>query len=187
LLENNTNNAIRIKSKKRITNPERKYLKEITVAGVRDQLLTTNIIDEFISVIGSGKEATVLLARETGTSDLVCVKVFRLFTGTIRRQLRGTKHLMEDDMASIAAKQEYWNLMEMYQANIPVPRPRKLIKNLDDIPFPARDLLDMEIYLNHPLNDIGTMRSPATDVITSRGCRRTERIFKTLLLILMVI
>ncbi len=47
---------------------------------------------------------------------------------------------------------------------------RKLIKNLDDIPFPARDLLDMEKYINHPLNHIGTMRKPATDVITSRGC-----------------
>lgn len=48
--------------------------------------------------------------------------------------------------------------------------PGKLIKNLDDIPFPARDLLDMNYYINHPLTSAGTMRSPATDVITSRGC-----------------
>ncbi|MBU0962885.1 MAG: B12-binding domain-containing radical SAM protein [Nanoarchaeota archaeon] len=47
---------------------------------------------------------------------------------------------------------------------------RPLIQNLDDIPFPARDLLDMQLYFNHPQNSIGTMRSPATDVITSRGC-----------------
>ncbi|MBS3163658.1 cobalamin-dependent protein, partial [Candidatus Woesearchaeota archaeon] len=47
---------------------------------------------------------------------------------------------------------------------------RLLMENLDDLPFPARDLLNMQDYLEHPLNAIGTMRSPATDVITSRGC-----------------
>ena len=45
----------------------------------------------------------------------------------------------------------------------------KLI-SVNDLPFPARDLLNMQNYLEHPLNAIGTMRSPATDIITSRGC-----------------
>ncbi|MDD5650711.1 MAG: radical SAM protein [Candidatus Nanoarchaeia archaeon] len=47
---------------------------------------------------------------------------------------------------------------------------RELLKNLDEIPFPARHLLNMKQYFNHPLNSIGTMRKPATDIVSSRGC-----------------
>jgi len=49
-------------------------------------------------------------------------------------------------------------------------KPRELIKNLDEIPFPSRNLLNMKKYLDHPLNSIGTMRKPATDIVSSRGC-----------------
>ena len=49
-------------------------------------------------------------------------------------------------------------------------KPRELIKNLDEIPFPARHLLNMKKYFEHPLNSIGTMRKPATDIVSSRGC-----------------
>ena len=49
-------------------------------------------------------------------------------------------------------------------------KPHELIKNLDDIPFPARHLLDMKKYLEHPWNSLGTMRKPATDIVSSRGC-----------------
>jgi len=47
---------------------------------------------------------------------------------------------------------------------------REYIENLDDIPFPARHLLPMERYLNHPQNSIANMRSPTTEIISSRGC-----------------
>lgn len=49
-------------------------------------------------------------------------------------------------------------------------KPRELIKNLDEIPFPSRHLLNMKKYFEHPLNYIGTMRKPATDIVSSRGC-----------------
>lgn len=42
------------------------------------------------------------------------------------------------------------------------------IKNLDDLPFPARHLLPMELY-DDP-NDSFSMRHPGTSMITSRGC-----------------
>jgi len=47
---------------------------------------------------------------------------------------------------------------------------RDLIRNLDELPVPARHLLRMNKYLEHPLVDIGVIRGPVTDMITSRGC-----------------
>ena len=46
---------------------------------------------------------------------------------------------------------------------------RALIADLDTIPFPARDLLDMNLYLDTKPG-FYTMRSPAATMITSRGC-----------------
>jgi magnesium-protoporphyrin IX monomethyl ester (oxidative) cyclase len=49
-------------------------------------------------------------------------------------------------------------------------RPRELIFNLDDIPFPARDLMAFEKYLATSKHNPYLMRYPATTIITSRGC-----------------
>lgn len=103
---------------------------EITVSQARDQLLATDKITKIIGVFGGGKEATVLVAEERETGDYVCAKVFRYFTSTIRKRLRGTKHILESGMATIAAKQEYWNLVEMHNAAIPVPKPRFRTENI---------------------------------------------------------
>jgi len=53
---------------------------------------------------------------------------------------------------------------------IKINPPSEYIKNLDELPFPARHLLPMEKYLNHPQNSIANMRSPTTEIISSRGC-----------------
>lgn len=46
---------------------------------------------------------------------------------------------------------------------------RDFIKDLDSIPFPARHLLDMNLYLEkHPGHY--AMRAPSSTIITSRGC-----------------
>lgn len=45
--------------------------------------------------------------------------------------------------------------------------PREEIKNLDDLPFPARHLLDMKRYLPHPGN---YKTLPSTALLSSRGC-----------------
>lgn len=105
-------------------------IKEIRLVEARDELLSLKEIDKVIYAIGAGKEATVLLARETKTKDLVCAKVFRYFTSTIRKRLQGTKHISKMGMAYIVAKQEYWNLVELYNAQVPVPRPRYLLDNI---------------------------------------------------------
>ena len=46
-------------------------IKEITVSEARKQLLTTNKIKKVLSVIGGGKEATVLLAQEKETDEFL--------------------------------------------------------------------------------------------------------------------
>ena len=49
--------------------------------------------------------------------------------------------------------------------------PRPPIQKLDDIPFPARDLLPMKDYLFTRVGRVGwELRSPSTSMITSRGC-----------------
>ena len=53
---------------------------------------------------------------------------------------------------------------------IKINKPAGYIKNLDEIPFPARHLLPMEKYLKHPQNAMANMRKPTTEIVTSRGC-----------------
>jgi radical SAM superfamily enzyme YgiQ (UPF0313 family) len=50
-------------------------------------------------------------------------------------------------------------------------QPRPLIQNLDELPFPARDLLPMHEYLSAQVGRVGwELPSPSTSMITSRGC-----------------
>jgi len=47
---------------------------------------------------------------------------------------------------------------------------RQFLNDLDALPYPARDLLAMPIYLNVGIRASNLMRKPATTMITSRGC-----------------
>jgi serine/threonine-protein kinase RIO1 len=105
-------------------------LREVTVKEATKQLLATGEIKRVYSVIGAGKEATVLLAQEKETDELICAKVFRYFTSTIKKRLQGTHHISKEGMASLAAKQEFWNLYELYNVNISVPKPKYLLNNI---------------------------------------------------------
>jgi len=52
-----------------------------------------------------------------------------------------------------------------------VNRPRRLIRNLDLLPSPARDLLPMKHYLKANFGrSAWAVRQPATSIVTSRGC-----------------
>lgn len=48
--------------------------------------------------------------------------------------------------------------------------PRPLIKNLDELPFPAYNLVDMEAYLKPPKIEYRSFKDRAISMITSRGC-----------------
>lgn len=126
--------GIELSKNGRLLNEDREdcriLLREITVKEVSNQLLATGKIKKVLSAIGAGKEATVLLAQEKETDELVCAKVFRYFTSTIRKRLHGTHHISKELMASLAAKQEFWNLYGLHNVNIPVPKPRYLLNNI---------------------------------------------------------
>lgn len=49
--------------------------------------------------------------------------------------------------------------------------PRPFIQNLDELPFPARDMLPMHDYLNAKLGRAAwSVKQPSTSIITGRGC-----------------
>ena len=136
---------------------QKKQLREVRIAEARSQLLATGEIKKVLAIIGGGKEATVLLA-ESIEDELVCAKVFRYFTSTIKKRLRGTKHLLADEMAALAARQEYWNLYEMHNY-VPVPKPRLLVENIVLMDFigeetgsstPAPLLRDVDLNIYDP-------------------------------------
>lgn len=55
------------------------------------------------------------------------------------------------------------------EGNIIINSPREFIGNLDTIPFPARHLLDMDLYIDNKPGPY-LMRAPSTTIVTSRGC-----------------
>ncbi|MFX0086800.1 MAG: RIO1 family regulatory kinase/ATPase [Candidatus Hodarchaeota archaeon] len=120
--------------KREISSPQ---IREIRITEAKTQLLETGEINKILAVIGGGKEATVLLV-ENSKGKLVCAKVFRFFTSTIKKRLQGTSHITASDMAALAAKQEFWNLSEMKNC-APVPKPYLLLKNIVIMEFIAKN------------------------------------------------
>ena len=49
-------------------------------------------------------------------------------------------------------------------------KPRPFIENLDIVPFPARDLMPMGLYLNDWYRTKMSMRPPRANLVSSRGC-----------------
>lgn len=47
---------------------------------------------------------------------------------------------------------------------------RSFIKDLDSLPLPARDLVDMRLYLGDTYRNAFSMSPPRANVVTSRGC-----------------
>jgi len=54
--------------------------------------------------------------------------------------------------------------------NVVVNSPRPLIKNLDELPYPAYHLVDMEQYLSPKTIEYRSFKNRAISMITSRGC-----------------
>lgn len=56
------------------------------------------------------------------------------------------------------------------KSKVKINKPADFIQDLDSIPFPARHLLPMNRYLEHPQNAVANIRGPTTEIISSRGC-----------------
>ncbi|MHA1673793.1 MAG: RIO1 family regulatory kinase/ATPase domain-containing protein [Promethearchaeota archaeon] len=103
---------------------------EISMKEIQEQLNAAGKIGKIYSIIGQGKEALVLTAQEILTNQPVCVKIFKFYSSTNKKRIEGTHHIRASGMAMLAAKQEYWNLKEMFNHDIPVPKPLHLLQNI---------------------------------------------------------
>jgi RIO kinase 1 len=105
-------------------------LQEVTVDWAAKTLISYKLADKVHAVLGAGKEATVLLA--SNNDHFLCAKIYRYFTSTNEKRLQAIydPHIHHDDIASIVAKREYNNLVKMYEADIPVPKPLHCIDNI---------------------------------------------------------
>ncbi|OYT14467.1 MAG: hypothetical protein B7C24_18210 [Bacteroidetes bacterium 4572_77] len=77
-----------------------------------------------------------------------------------------------DIVRTVEQNGHYRNIKQIYYRmdDVVMQNPnRELIDDLDKIPFPARDLLDINLYLDDKVGQY-EMRHPQTTMITSRGC-----------------
>lgn len=105
-------------------------ISEIIPKNITTLLKNTGKIDKVYSIIGQGKEAMVLTAKEAGIDRALCVKIFKYYSSTNKKRIQGSHHIRAEDMAGVAAKQEYWNLKELYSHHIAVPQPIYLLNNI---------------------------------------------------------
>jgi anaerobic magnesium-protoporphyrin IX monomethyl ester cyclase len=97
------------------------------------------------------EEATNVDVAAMGEGEYAMLDIVQAFEG--KKQL--------SDVLGIAYRQD---------RKIQLNPPRTLIENLDELPYPAYDLVDMEQYLNPKKIGYRSFRDRAISMITSRGC-----------------
>ncbi len=83
------------------------------------------------------------------------------------------EYTMVDVAKAFEGKEELNEVLGIaYRKNgeVNVNPPRPLIKNLDELPYPAYELVDMEKYLSPKKIGYRSFRSRAISMVTSRGC-----------------
>ena len=97
------------------------------------------------------QEATNVDIAVTSEGEYAMLEVAQFFEG--KKQLK--------DILGIAYRKD---------GEIVVNESRPLIENLDELPYPAYDLVDMEQYLNNGKIGYRSFKNRAISMITSRGC-----------------
>ena len=107
--------------------PSTKQFSEVSHRDAPHLLKEYALLDEVVGTVGGGKEATVYI----GIKDEVplVAKIFKFFSGTNVKRLRGTHRLTEMDMAAIMAKREFWVLKDLETAGVTAPRPVAHVNN----------------------------------------------------------
>jgi len=82
----------------------------------------------------------------------------------------GEGELTTLDLVGDKKLSEVQGIVYRENGNIKVNEKRKPISNLDILPFPARELLDMDLYLQPNSDVIRGIYLRATSIFTSRGC-----------------
>lgn len=74
------------------------------------------------------------------------------------------KHERSEDVYSISGTVTRKN------GNIVKNPERSFIQNLDSLPLPAREMVDMSLYLHEPYRTLFAIKPPRLNIMTSRGC-----------------
>lgn len=85
----------------------------------------------------------------------------------------GERTFLELCQTILKSKKSYENIKGIAfnkTGRIVKTKERELITDLDEIPFPARDMIDFEKYHGTQANNPYLMRYPTSTIITSRGC-----------------
>jgi len=115
-----------------------------------------------VPIIGGGPHATAMPRQciEEGNMDVVVIGegeiTFTELVQAFRKKFLFKKESLKD-VKGIAFK---------YGNEIFMTPPRVFIRNLDEIPFPARDLMDILDYPGYHY----VKRIPDTEILSSRGC-----------------
>ena len=119
----------------RLTQVEEDYvIPELDGKFGAEQIINLGLCAETVYIIGSGKEATVYMARDN-QGELVAIKLYRIYRTAHRSDLldldgnvsgardKGTQSAVRVQAASILAMQEYDMLVELYDKGVPLPMP----------------------------------------------------------------
>lgn len=119
-------------------------------------------IDPSILTVVGGPHVTVVpkgFLEEAKNVDIAVTGEGEYAMRDIAEYFQGKKQL--EDVLGIAYRKN---------GEIKVNSPRPFLKNLDELPYPAYDHVDMEQYLNPKKIGYRSFRNRAISMITSRGC-----------------
>ena len=119
-------------------------------------------VDPSILTVVGGPHVTVVPAEfleETRNVDIVVIGEGEYTMLDIVRFFEGTKKI--DDIQGIAHRRDN---------KVVLNSPRPFTKNLDELPYPAYHLVDMEQYLDPKRIEYRSFQNRAVSMVTSRGC-----------------
>ena len=128
---------------------------------VKLSYLTKQVDPSILTVIGGPHVTTIPkeFLEEAKNVDVAVIGEGEYTLLDIVEYSKGKKKLSE--ILGIAYRKD---------GKIIVNSPRPFIKNLDELPYPAYDLVDMELYLSPKKIGYRSFRNRAISMITSRGC-----------------
>ncbi len=119
-------------------------------------------VDPQIFTVVGGPHASVVpetFLQEAKSVDVAVIGEGEYILLDLVKFLGGTKKLQ--DIEGIAYREN---------GQIKLTHPRPFIKNLDELPYPAYHLVDMEQYLNPVKIEYRSFKPRALAMVTSRGC-----------------
>lgn len=131
-----------------------------TTPTLKNALITAKKVDEILpeSIVLLGGPHPSIFPQELVKNDFVDIVVVGESEITIKELISSIED--EKDLKDVNG------ILYKDNGKIIQTNERELIDDIDKLPFPARHLLKIYKYPNHPL----AIKSPGTTILTSRGC-----------------